>query len=287
MPGLDIFLPSLKLPAFVCRNCGFWQRNFVKPLDCPICKDYRHILPPGGWSFYSFEEARETFLMDWEEILPGLWHFWNNPVDGIGSHSYLIQHDKGNVIFEGATVYSPNALKHIASLGGVQFASASHPHTYGALWQLQDHFHAHIALHEGDLDWTNAFQVTHPFDEELEFSPRSRLLQAGVHFKGQAFLVHDDLGIIFCGDAMKFDLDQKHPRSAVGISSHKSFVRSISLTPKEIGYYRAAFGQYRFDKVYSPFEQVHNVGSELVDKFFSRLSDQYPETKFINLSELR
>lgn len=287
MPGLDIFLPSLKLPAYVCRNCGFWQRNFLKPVDCPVCKDYRHILPPEGWSFYSLAEATEAFLMDWEEILPGLWHFWNNPVDGIGSHSYLVQQEQGNIVFEGATVYSPQALKHISSLGGVRFASASHPHTYGALWQLQEYFDANIALHKGDLAWTNAFQVTHPFDETLVVSPQHRLLHAGVHFTGQSFLADDNLGIIFCGDAMKFDLDEGNPRCATGISSHKSFVRGISLTPDEISNYRVVFGKYKFNRVYSPFEQVHNVDSELVDRYFSHLADKYPEINFTHLSELK
>jgi len=28
------------LPAFVCTNCGFWQKFFETPSTCPIC---------GGW----------------------------------------------------------------------------------------------------------------------------------------------------------------------------------------------------------------------------------------------
>ncbi len=226
------------------------------------------------------------FPMGWEEILPGLWHFWNDPVDGIGSHSYLVQREQGNLVFEGATIYSASALEHIAALGGVQFASASHPHTYGALWQLQDHFDAHIALHKGDLAWTSAFRVTHPFDDKLDFSPRLRLLHAGVHFEGQAFLVDEDRGLIFCGDAMKFDLRKDNPRSAVAISSHKSYVRSISLTAGEITQYRAVFRQNKFNKVYSPFEQVHNVDSEMVDRYLSRLAEQFPQANFIDLADL-
>ena len=286
MPGLDIFLPSLRLPPYVCRNCGFWQRNLSKPLDCPICKDFRHILPLSEWSFYDFREASEAFPMDWEEMLPGLWHFWNDPVDGIGSHAYLLQREQGNVVFEGATVYSAQALEHMTCLGGVRFASASHPHTYGALWQLQDHFDANIALHKDDLNWTNAFRVTHPFDGKLEFSSELRLLHAGVHFAGQAFLVDDERRLIFCGDAMKFDLEEKQPQTALAISCHKSFVRSIPLTPDEIACYRAVFRQYKFDKIYSPFEQVHNVDSNLIDRYLSRLADAYPQTNFIKIDEL-
>lgn len=286
MPGLEIFLPSLNLSPYVCRNCGFWQRSFSEPLYCPICVDFRHILPLRGWSFYNFDEASRAFPMDWEEILPGLWRFWNDPVEGIGSHSYLMQRKQGNIVFEGATVYSAQALEKINRLGGIRFACASHPHTYGALWQLQDYFELNIVIHKSDLIWSNAFRVTHPFDDQFEFSPKIRLLHVGVHFAGQTFLINDNHGITFCGDAMKFDLHKNEPRCALAVSSHKSFVRSISLTPHEINRYRAAFSQYKFDKVYSPFEQVHNIDSSLVDRYFLRLADEYPQVNFIKLNEL-
>ena len=85
---------------------------------------------------------------------------------------------------------------------------------------------------------------------------------------------------------MKFDLQKNNPRQAVAISSHKSFVRSISLTPDEITRYRTVFRQYKFDMVYSPFEQVHNVSSELIDRYFSRLAEQFPQANFIELINL-
>lgn len=286
MPGLIPFLPALQLPAYVCRNCGFWQRYFEKPSDCPLCLDARHVLPVNGWSFYNFKEARQMFPMHWEELLPGLWRFWNDPVDGIGSHSYLIQHELGNVIFEGATVYSKQALEFMASLGGVHFASASHPHTYGALWQLQDQFDAKIALHTADYEWSGALQVTHPFDQLLELFPKLRLLNAGVHFAGQAFLHDEDRGVLFCGDALKFDLDERAPRRAIAISSHKAYIRSVPLTPGETREYQRVFGLVRFDRTYTPFEQAHNVGSAVVDQFLMRLLKEYPQPQFIRIDSL-
>ncbi len=225
--------------------------------------------------------------MYWEELLPGLWRFWNDPVDGIGSHSYLIQHKLGNVIFEGATAYSKQAIELMETLGGVQFAAASHPHTYGALWQLQDYFDASVALHAADFNWSVALRVTHPFDEALELFPKLRLLHAGVHFAGQAFLHDEEHGVLFCGDALKFDLDKDNPRCAISISSHKSFVRSVPLTPRETTSYRRVFRQYAFDKTYSPFEQVHNIGSEQVDQFLACIIDEYPQPNFIDISALK
>lgn len=286
MPGLAPFLPALQMPTYVCRNCGFWQRDFLRPTNCPLCRDARHVLPVGGWEFYDLEEACEAFPMHWEELLSGLWRFWNDPVDGIGSHSYLIQNNHGNVIFEGATVYSKNALEFMKTLGGVHFAAASHPHTYGALWQLQDNFDAHIALHTADFSWSSAFRVTHPFDEELELCPKLRLFHAGVHFAGQAFLYDEKHGVLFCGDALKFDLDRENARCAIAISSHKSFVRSVPLTPNETALYRQVFRSCLFDKTYSPFEQVHNVGSERVDQFLARIIEEYPQPNFIEIHSL-
>lgn len=283
MPGLQIFLPSLDLPTFTCRNCGFWQRYHHKPDTCPVCTDYRHILPPKEWLFYDLNEALEAYPMKWEELLPGLWHFWNDPVEGIGSHSYLIQNEKGNVVFEGATVYSQAALEKMTQLGGVSLATGSHAHTYGALWQLQDHFDASVALHVDDLNWSNAFRVTHPFENQLKLNDDLQLIHAGIHFEGQSFMYSNQYKIIFCGDAMKFDLDQDDLRSAVGISSHKSFVRSIPLSQIEIDSYVKIFSQFKFERVYSPFEQVHNVNSSTITQYFKELSDRYPFVDFISL----
>ncbi len=283
MPGLKIFLPSLELPTFVCRNCGFWQRAHHTPASCPVCLDYRHILPPTSWQFFDLDEALEAYPMHWEELLPGLWHFWNDPVEGIGSHSYLIQCVDGNILFEGATVYSESALIQIAKLGGTRIASASHPHTYGALWQLQDYFDASIAMHTGDLNWTNAFRVTDPFESDMGLSNGIRLVHAGVHFPGQSFMTYDAHEIVFCGDAMKFDLVQGDLRTAVGISSHKSFVRSIPLTRNEITRYLDAFDKINFSKAYSPFEQVHNVSSLTVKNYFEKLTDRFPYVDFISI----
>ena len=245
--------------------------------------DYRHILPPTSWQFFDLDEALEAYPMHWEELLPRLWHFWNDPVEGIGSHSYLIQHEDGNILFEGATVYSQSALAQISKLGGIRIASASHPHTYGALWQLQDHFDAAIAMHVNDLNWTNAFRVTHPVQTNMELTSGIQLVHAGVHFPGQSFMSYDEHGIVFCGDAMKFDLAQGDLRTAVGISSHKSYVRSIPLTQTEISIYQDAFDQIRFSKAYSPFEQVHNVDSLIVKDYFKKLSDQFPYVDFISI----
>ena len=127
---------------YVCENCGFWQRYFAPgPPDCPVCRDYRHPLPPNGWHFSTPTNVAARLAVKWAEVLPGIWQFWNEPQLGIGPRGYLIQDaEHGNVAFEGAGYYDAAALDFIAQLGGIRYLSASHAHVYGALWQLIEAF---------------------------------------------------------------------------------------------------------------------------------------------------
>ena len=286
MPGLNPFLPSLQLPPYHCRNCGFWQRLFEPPKACPMCLDSRHVVPTDAWAFRDPATTLEDFPMHWEELLPGVWRFWNDPVDGIGSHSYLLCEEAGNILFEGAAIYSEAALSQIEALGGVRFVSASHPHSYGALWQIQDHFDASVALHTSDFAWSGAFRVTHPFDTSLELAPSVSLIHTGVHFAGHAVLHDARRGILFCGDALKFEFEPNAPRSATRVSTHKAFVRGVPLTVGETRRYKTIFAALAFTKTYTPFEQIHNVGSAVVKAFLEEVERQYPQPEFITVDAI-
>lgn len=286
MPGLIEYLPSLDLPPYLCTNCGFWQRHFDKPVNCPLCLDARHVLPEKGWHFLRAEEAEAQFPMHWEELFDGVWRFWNNPVMGIGPHSYLLTHPEGNVLFEGATIYSQAALAKIESLGGVYLCAASHPHTYGALWQIQRHFDAQLAIHTGDYLWTPALKVTHPFSGQLPIQSDIRLVETGIHFAGHSMLYDHSRRLLLCGDALKFDLSKEDPRQAVSISTHKAFVRAVPITQQEADAYAEVFSKLDFKKTYTPFEQAHNVDTELISKFFQRVHDHYPEPHFVPIETL-
>ncbi len=116
-----------------------------------MCLDARHVVPQDGWRFRSAAEAQAAFPCHWQELEPGVWRFWNEPVSGIGPSAYLIQTEAGNMGFEGCPVFSEAALDQIERLGGMQVLSASHPHSYGALVQLQDRFDPELCLPAADL----------------------------------------------------------------------------------------------------------------------------------------
>ena len=286
MPGLAPFLKGLQLATYYCTNCGFWRRYFETPPDCPLCIDARHVLPTTGWHFLSAEAAQNAYPMHWRELEPGIWEFWNDPVDGIGGHSYLVTTAAGNFLFEGAAVFSDAALAHIEQLGGVAVASASHPHTYGALWQIQDHFDAELALHPGDLGWWGAFCVTWPFDDRQEVLPGVSLHHTGGHFAGHTVAHIANPGILMCGDALKFELDPADDRRAISISTHKAFVRGIPCTPGECRAYREVFAGLDFDQTWTPFEPAANSGRARALALFDRMLAGRPHPDQVSFTDL-
>ncbi len=285
-PGLSPFVAALRLPAHVCTNCGWWQRHFAMPPSCPMCLDARHVVPQDGWRFLALAEAQRAFPCRWEELDTGAWRFWNDPVEGIGPSSYLLQTAAGNVVFEGCTVFSDDALAAMAALGGVDVLSASHPHAYGALWQLQDRFDPELALAAGDFAWSAALQVTWPFDDRLEPLPGIELHRTGGHFDGHTVLFDRARRLLLCGDALKFELSPDDRRAATTISAHKAFVRGVPLTPHELRRYRDVFAALDFTQSWTPFEQVRNSGrTEALALIDAQLADR-PHARQVPLAHV-
>lgn len=254
------------LPSYICTNCGFWQKYFRRPERCPVCEDARHVLPEGGYEFLTAAEMGERVRCVREEVEPGVWKFSVEPAVGISPSGYLIVSDDGNVAFEGCPFYDEEALGHMESLGGVEFVSASHPHTYGAVWQIVERFGPEVSIHREDLGWASAFGVTLPFDSALDLPGGLRLLHTGGHFDGHAVMHDPGRGILFVGDAVKLELADSDPtgRTSDGISAHKAFVRRVPLTRAELGKYREVFEGLEFSKTFTPFEQCTNVGPQEV-----------------------
>lgn len=286
-PGLSPFVDALRLPSYVCTNCGWWQRYFAAPPSCPMCLDARHVVPQDRWRFLDAAAAQAAFPCHWEELETGAWRFWNEPVEGIGPSAYLLQTASGNVVFEGCSVFSEAALAHIAALGGVNVLSASHPHSYGALWQLQDRFDPELALAAADFAWSSALQVTFPFDDHLQPLPGIELHRTAGHFPGHTVLYDRERKLLLCGDALKFELSPDDRREATTISAHKAFVRGVPLTVGELSRYREIFAPLDFQQTWTPFEQARNSGrAEALALIDSMLADR-PHPRQVPLSELK
>lgn len=256
----------MPLTFYVCDNCGFWQQHFAVPPDCPVCSDVRHSLPPDGFRFLDSDEvARERDCL-WEQTDEGVFAFRNRPGIGIAPRGYLILHPAGNIAFEVTGFYTEAALEFIAARGGVRFLSASHPHAYGAAWQLQRRFDPETIIHTADLRWTNSFRVTHPMDERLELHPGCTLHHTGGHFDGHTVLHLAARKILFAGDALKFHLDE----TPAGISCHKAFNRKIPLSHAEVKRYAEVIGGLDFAETYTTFEHSPRADCQAARRLFER-----------------
>ena len=273
----------MPLTPFACSNCGFWQRYFAVPPLCPICSDVRNDLPENGWDFRTPEQLIPTLEFHWREAIPGIWEFWSTPCFGLDSHGWLLLHKDGNIAFEAAPIYNFAQLEHIRKLGGIRFLSASHPHGYGALFQLQDEFRPEVLLiQKDDLDWTKAFRVTMPYDEQFEIYPGLTLHHVGGHYAGQSVLHDAKRRAVFAGDSLKIDFD--HKGNASGISCHKAYHKQIPLSRDEVLRYRSVYERLDFTSVFTPFEMATDTGTAAALALLDRMIEGPPSTRPIAIA---
>ena len=253
------------MTPYLCTNCGFWQRHFAVPATCPVCLDFRHTPPERGFVFWEPNTASAKTCTVWTGDDTDIVTFRADPRIGIGPNGYLIRHSEGNLFFDGTAYYSPDALELIASLGGIRWLSASHPHAYGALWQLQERFAPAVAIQVEDLPWTSAFNTAWPFDERLELVPGLTLIHTGGHFAGHSALYWADRKTLFAGDMVKF-------HGPYEISTHKGFNRKIPMSHAEIRRYKDAVQDLDFDTVYTSFEAAPCTRADVLRLFDRQLS---------------
>lgn len=267
---------------FVCTNCGFWQSHFAVPTTCPVCTDFRHTPPGDGWEFLSFDEAAARYTTTWREE-SGVWVFETTPKLGIGPSGYLVPRSgtllvrrganigapnsftRDNIFFENPGFFSDLALDFIKSKGGVAHLSASHPHAYGASWQLQERFAPELAVQVLDLGWTSGLAVSRPFDDRLDLGAGAELIHTGGHFDGHCVLYLREEATLFAGDMLKFHFEGERFES---ISTHKAFNRRIPMSHGEIKRYRAVVEDLSWRRIYSTFERGPDDCRDLALRLF-------------------
>lgn len=238
---------------FVCTNCGFWQSDFATPTSCPVCLDFRHTPPENKWEFLDFQSAQTLATTTWRED-EGVWIFQTEPKWGIGPSGYFLERAGGNIFFESCPFYSDEALDFLESRGGIAWLGASHPHSYGGFWQLQERFDPTVAVQVEDLGWTSAFNTNYPFDEVLDLGDGARLISTGGHFDGHSILFLEREKTLFAGDMLKFHFDESGRFD--GISTHKGFNRRIPMSHNEIRRYQEVVAALDFERVYTTFERA-------------------------------
>ena len=271
----------MPLTHLSCTHCGFWHRWFEgqRPitLNCVLCSDVRNALPPDGWDYADVARVSASIRPRWKEFTPGIWGFWCEPRYGLAGTGWLIRRDDGNVAFEGAPFYHDEALEQVERLGGVRALGASHPHGYGAIWQLQERFRPELVIHREDIRYTKAFQVTTVADDVHEMVPGLTLHHVGGHYEGQCVLHEEARRALFVGDSLKFD-DFDTEGRVHSLSCHKGYHYHIPLSKEELARYRRVYLELPFERSFTPFEYAPNVGRDDALALFDRLIAGTPTT---------
>ncbi len=261
----------MPLARTACTHCGHWHLYFAgqQPPGCLVCTDVRNALPPDGWEFLPVEAVLGRLTNSWREYMPGVWGVSATPQFGLGATGWVIVRPDGNVAFEAAPVYQPDALAFIDGLGGVKVLSCSHPHGMGALWQLADRYKPQVVVHTDGVRFTKAFRVTWPADDVHELAPGLTLYHVGGHYEGHSVLYDAGRRALFAGDALKVDFHPDgRPRA---ISCHKGYHYEIPLSHGEIRHYRRVFAALPFEHVFTPFEYAAGVTRDHALALFDRL----------------
>lgn len=282
-------LPAL--PAFACTHCGHWQRwPAPGPQVCPVCADVRNALPENGFEFVTPAQV-EAMVTGFcrPTAVAGVTEFGTEPRFGLDSRGWVIESDAGLVGFECAPWYTADMLTQLRRMaeanGGFEILASSHVHGYGALWQLQQELEPRtVCVGVHDLEWTKAFRVTWPADDVLELAPDLTLHRTGGHFPGHSVLHDRRRGVLFCGDSLKVDVNERG--EAVSLSAHKAFHAQIPLSHGELRQHLTVVGALEFDTVATPFELVRGITTDHVVHLVQRLLAGPPDAAPVALEEL-
>lgn len=276
----------MPLTHYACAHCGFWQPWFAgqQPPGCPVCMDVRNALPPDGWDFRTVAGLTGAVETRWAEVAPNVIGFSCTPSFGLGSTGWLLLRPEGNVAFEGAPFYTLAALDQIGKLGGIRTLAGSHPHGFGAIWQLAERFGPEVVVHREALRFTKAFKVTWPADDDHELAPGLTLHGTEGHYEGHAVLHDAAARALYCGDCLKVEFDADGRPDA--ISCHKGFHYQIPLSHQELRRYREVIGALDFTSVYTPFEHAPGVTTAHAVALFDRLLAGRPSARPVPLKEL-
>ena len=250
---------------YVCTNCGFWQSFFEAPPSCPICLDFRHTPPDEGWEFLPLAVAADRYRTKWTTDELGVTTFTTEPKLGIGPSGYLIARRDGNIFFESCGFYDEAALDFIEEQGGIAHLSFSHPHAFGAAWQLQERFEPQVAVQVEDLGWALTLNTDFPFDEQLALDAGAILICSGGHFDGHSILFLEQEKILFAGDMLKFHFEGEQ---FTGISTHKAFNRRVPMSHAEVRRYSEVIAPLDFEQIYTTFERAPDGSKPLALRLF-------------------
>ena len=177
---------------FLCVTCGTQFSETVQPPGrCPICEDERQYVNPDGQKWTTLAELRSSHKNIVKQEEAGLFSINTEPRFGIGQRAFLIQTEKGNVLWDCVSLLDDATIARVNELGGIAEIAISHPHYYTSMVEWSRAFGAAtIHLHEAERPWVMRPDASITFwtGGGLELRGGLKLVSTGGHFEGYQVL---------------------------------------------------------------------------------------------------
>lgn len=251
VPGTD--------PLWLCRTCATEYPPAPTPPagPCPICRDDRQYLPPGGQVWTTLNQLRaDGHRGTVTEVEPGLHRITITPGIGIGQCPLLVTTPAGNLLFDVPAYLDDDLVERVRALGGIAAIAPSHPHHLGVQVEWSRAFaDAPIWVNARDVGWVQRPDpVIRTWDDVAAPVAGVTLHRVGGHFPGSA-VAHwpagaDGRGVLLTGDTIA-------PVPADGwVTFMRSYPNRIPLSAAVVARMAATVDALAFDRIYDEFERV-------------------------------
>jgi hypothetical protein len=169
--------------SHICVTCGMqYPTTNDPPRDCPICKDERQYIGPGGQEWITLEALQKSHRNVLFQEGENLWGIQTQPEFAIGQRALLLQTRNGGFLWDCVSLIDPSTIGLVKALGGLSGIAVSHPHYYASM-----------------VEWSRAFGATPTYLHEAERKWVQYPNSAIVYWKGETHRLNDDLTLIRVG----------------------------------------------------------------------------------------
>jgi hypothetical protein len=224
------------------------------PEHCPICEDERQYVNPDGQKWTTLAELRSSHKNVIKQEEAGVFSINTEPRFGIGQRAFLIQTEKGNVLWDCVALVDEATISRVNELGGIAEIAISHPHYYTSMVEWSRAFGAApIHLHEAERPWVMRPDPSIHFwtGATLELRGGLKLVSTGGHFEGYQVLHWPagagGRGALMAGNQPQICMDPKQ------VSFMYSYPNYIPLNGAQIRRVMECLLPLEYDRVYGAF----------------------------------
>jgi len=240
------------MTCFICAGCGMqFPESEAPPALCPICRDPRQYVGPGGQEWTSLRELAETSRNVIRPVEPGISGASTEPVFAIGQRAMLIETTEGNILWDCISFIDDETVQWVKSRGGLAAIAISHPHYYSSVVEWSRRLGGvPVYLHADDARWSMRPDpaIVHWEGGQLEILPGATLIRVGGHFPGSAVLHWQGgasgRGTLHTGDSVYVVADKRY------VSFMYSYPNLIPLPASAVRRIANAIAPFRFDRIY-------------------------------------